>query len=840
MGRRILSVVLSLVMCLTLLPVDALAVENTQETVTVEALSEEEAQQEIPAEETPAEGVSDEESTEETPAEKEEIQTKPRKLLGASEPQEKVPYLAYNETSKEFETAECESYTVMKLGRYGEQTIYSGWYVLDGGTTSGRITVSGDVNFILRNGTDNVFYYGIGLHSGSTLRIYAQPEESGKATGKLSTGGKSDSGGGYSELLTSGAGIGGDYELGSDREDTSCGRLYVYGGILDIRGSQYSAGIGGGQAGNADAGNGGEIYIYGGDVTAQGGEYAAGIGGGSADDDAGNGGSLYVYGGKVTAKGGINAAGIGGGTRSKDPVFGKAGTGGDGGRVVINGGEVIATGGEAKSSNIKSASSGAGIGGGQWGNGGEVTINGGTVTAQGGINAAGIGGGENGTGGSIIISGGTVIAYGGGSHANGATGENGAGIGGGNEGEGANVMISGGHVEAYGGKYGAGIGGGNNKGCGGEVMISGGYVKALGGYCASGIGGGDEGHGGTVTISNAEVYAKGGTNGAGIGGGDYNSAGYVTIKSGSVTAIGGDNAAGIGGGRSDDGDGGEGAGVKISGGTVKAIGGVNGAGIGGGNGGDSGDSDETVEISGGIVEITGGANASAIGAGKGGDNDSSVTVPSDCYVYDYTTQKLIKGQSSTDWSDQFFNKSYIYRHIYKAYSGDPNQDVGPLGVVDYLAYDASTGNFSQKKTNIAEPLSPAGDFLTTGWYVLDADYQTDEITIAGDVHLILENECDLTVLKGIHIPIMSGLTIYGQSTDEALMGTLTATGADECAGIGGTSGLAGSLTINGGKITAYGGTDTLLNSATCENLVKLSKTAFLARFFRIDQDRCQD
>ena len=151
----------------------------------------------------------------------------------------------------------------------------------------------------------------------------------------------------------------------------------------------------------------------------------------------------------------------------------------------------------------------AGIGGEYLASGGTITIHGGNVTATGGGSAAGIGGGkDSGSGGNIIIHGGTVKATGGGLA---------AGIGGGNGGSGGTVTIHGGNVTASGGEDAAGIGGGW-KGSGGTITIHGGSVTATGGDDAAGIGGGWKGSGGTITIHGGSVTATGGGSAAGIGG----------------------------------------------------------------------------------------------------------------------------------------------------------------------------------------------------------------------------------------------------------------------------------------------------------------------------------
>ena len=152
---------------------------------------------------------------------------------------------------------------------------------------------------------------------------------------------------------------------------------------------------------------------------------------------------------------------------------------------------------------------GAGIGGGDSGSGGNITINGGNVTATGGQYAAGIGGGNGGSGGTVTIHGGNVTA---------SSGDSGAGIGGGYSGSGGTITINGGRVKADGGDSGAGIGGGR-RGSGGEITIHGGSVTATGGQDAAGIGGGYDASGGTVTIHGGSVTATGGLSASGIGSG---------------------------------------------------------------------------------------------------------------------------------------------------------------------------------------------------------------------------------------------------------------------------------------------------------------------------------
>gem|GEM_PF-1517609 len=99
--------------------------------------------------------------------------------------------------------------------------------------------------------------------------------------------------------------------------------------------------------------------------------------------------------------------------------------------------------------------------------------------------------------------------------------------------------------------------------------------------------------------------------------------------------------------------------------------------------------------------------------------------------------------------------------------------------------------------------------LSDGWYLASGMVSYDTLTISGsDVHLILEDGCDMTVMSpagaGILVTGADSLTIYAQS---AGTGMLTANGgSDGGAGIGGSGGgNGGAITINGGVVTATGG-----------------------------------
>ena len=137
----------------------------------------------------------------------------------------------------------------------------------------------------------------------------------------------------------------------------------------------------------------------------------------------------------------------------------------------------------------------------------------GSLTCQNCEASAGIGGTRNGACGSVTINGGIITTTG---------GINSAGIGGsGNFGQGfvnGTIQINGGTVKATGGSCAPGIGGGRGRNAG-TIVINGGTVTATGKNGAPGIGGGikesyypganQDGDGGNVSISNATVIANG-------------------------------------------------------------------------------------------------------------------------------------------------------------------------------------------------------------------------------------------------------------------------------------------------------------------------------------------
>lgn len=579
----------------------------------------------------------------------------------------------------------------------------NGWYVAQGEVTIGtddnpqRVTVTGDVHLILTDGCTLTVNGGIQVEKGNSLTIYGQSEQTG-TMGRLIASITEEDASIYHAV------IGGN---GSDTGGNEGGAVTIHGGFVSatatvidfsqsdpdtsqgnnngsFAGDSYGAAIGGGGSETGNGGDGGTITIFGGTVRAES-SCGAGIGGGSGGSGGGGeGGSITISGGTVRAESTIGA-GIGGGSGGSG--------GGDGGKVTISGGAV-----RAESNN------GGGIGGGGDGNGGDAGGNGGTITISGGTvevqsaSGAGIGGGSsafgfssssafqtNGTGGSggtITISGGSVTATTFAGHPGGLFAEMSEGIwagaaigggscGGGSGGSSGTITISGGIVTAIVSsqpapgmdpdvppKYSAGIGNGAGTGVSvvgsSKITISGGTVFAQS-PDGAGIGDGQNNDGSAIVIaiSGGTVEAVS-TNGAGIGGGMIEalsamvnfkktySGGEITISGGSVSAQ-STNGAGIGSGaviydveevserNTPEVNGGE---ITVSGGTVSAQS-VRGAGIGGGNGQVTVGSTVTVDPdaqttpsltlssgSGGTVTISGGTveavSTEGVGIGSGG------------------------------------------------------------------------------------------------------------------------------------------------------------------------------------------------------------------------------
>lgn len=458
-----------------------------------------------------------------------------------------------------------------------------------------------------------------------------------------------------------------------------------------------------------------------------------------------NCGTVIIHGGNVTAKGNAGAAGIGGANKCS------------GGTITINGGIVNVTGGS------DSNGSGAGIGGGYNGASGTITINGGTVTAYADsirpTGGAGIGSGYGGVVNTITINDGTVTATG---------GTYSAGIGSSTGRFGGNIIINGGTVTATGGSgtygSGAGIGGGYSSRGGSNVTINGGTVTANGGRGADGIGAGsNDSSSGTLTLGEGMILYGGSsedpTTPIMYENNDYARFRYMIAKKPTT-------------------------GVSLKPSTPQGI------------------------SVGGVISFTAavtpkGASDSTV---KWRVNDSKVALftDEDCTipVGDNATSVLtVYAKGITAGTDTVTVTSNADSTINASCN---------ITVHDPVTYQEWNGY------TITDAVRPCTDFtllmnrteqitLTTGTYVVDGTVEIPAILVTGNVKLILCDGAKLIVKRGITVNKGNTLNIYAQSSGDN-MGTLTATGYNSYAGIGGRSDKdGGDIYIHGGKVTAKGG-----------------------------------
>ena len=373
--RRILATLLALALCLSLLPMSALAAgaDALGETGPEEAVCTctapcTEGGMNTACPVCGAEGAAPEDCGQSLPQGSGEAKTQPLANEGISLLADTTSAKYLDEKGQE---QTCPSATVVTESdtSWGSDDNAEHWYVVNGDVTIGtRVTVTGDVHLILADGCNLTVNGGINVSEGNSLTIYAQ--STGADMGALTANGAPQS-----------AGIGGgDHDI--------CGTIIINGGIISANAlDNAAAGIGCGWYGKS-----GTIIINGGKVVATSSGYhsGAGIGGCRESDSPVVGPDITINGGEVTATGGNYSAGIGGGWHAV------------GGTITINGGTVTAYGGHR----------GAGIGGGSSGAGGDkIEINGGIITATGGSGGGNaLGGGHSGSGGIITVNGGTILA----------------------------------------------------------------------------------------------------------------------------------------------------------------------------------------------------------------------------------------------------------------------------------------------------------------------------------------------------------------------------------------------------------------------------------------------
>ena len=379
-------------------------------------------------------------------------------------------------------------------------------------------------------------------------------------------------------------------------------------------------------------------------------------------------------------------------------------------------------------------------------------------------------------------------------------------------------------------------------------------AKARDGFNSAGIGGVS----GNITITGGNVTATGsGKNnsgaGAGIGGDGTGASGTITISGGIVRATGGTSdyggGAGIGGGGSSK----SAQEIVITGGVVIAEGGLNGAaGIGGG--GHEGEL-KSISITGGWIQATGhgrfgtdtNGNANAIGGGASKKPADDAAFQNTVIIDGYTKSGTVYGSASLEENAEIpadytltigngktltipegvtltnngtvivENGGTLTNNGTTIWMDTIRGTVSGSGkvVVDtyYLNTDNETTNQQAIPVTTGSTTWGAND-TNEHWYVVQGDVTIGQrVTVNGNVHLILADECNLTVNGGINVSNDNSLTIYAQSAGEN-MGALTAKGSDMKAGIGGNQNQSGgTITINGGTVDAAGGSDATADAA---------------------------
>ena len=740
-----------------------------------------------------------------------------------------IDYLYYDTASSSFVTGTCTSYVLVTDNNDSANSVRwenGGWYVVRGNVTvNNTILVLGDVHLILTDRSALTVNGHIQVEDSRKLTIYAQTTAL-SSVGRLTVTASENC-----------AGIGGGH-FGD------CGTINIHGGWITATGGEDASGIGGGYEGD-----GGNVTVYGGTIRADGGAHATGIGSGnSLFKYTREAGSVTVYGGSVSAFGGDNAAGIGG--------CGYC----DGATVVVYGGSVSANGGAF----------GAGIGGGDHGDGGTFLQYGGYVSAT-GDGGAGVGGGYEGDGFiddyKFGFYGGTLKALGRAYHAE-VTGSRhavGAGMSGGDHGHvffgndlifidcetnlpvedsysinwksyftgRAYVYVSAQTLDGFPFDYQVNFADGTSetRTCTDYTYLhndvpiwrDGWYVMTGVGSVPNGISVQGDAHliltndchltlGGSIIIDDGcslTIYAQPVGEGMGnlgkltVNGSAYISSaiggsGDVIIQGGEIEANGGNYGAGIGGlynGQEDN------ISVTIYSGIVKATGSSGAAGIGGSYQG----SGCRLTIYGGSICATGGYYFSkyyrGIGAGSSITDNGSIRIGDGLDVIDNTTGNVIdRGFAQADWIDVLSGTTVDFSVVPASTEREP---------VSYVYYDTESGAYKNGVCDTYDFINKNSRSLTSGWYVLgESGTLANVLTVDGDVHLILKDNCTLTTNEyGIRVTEGNSLTIYAQSAGSNA-GKIIADASDtqHSSGIGGASGVGGGvLVIHGGNITAKGG-----------------------------------
>ena len=355
------------------------------------------------------------------------------------------------------------------------------------------------------------------------------------------------------------------------------------------------------------------------------------------------------------------------------------------------------------------------------------------------------------------------------------------------------------------------------------TLGTGALIASTGSDQAAAIGSGKNQAAGTIVINGGAVTAKGNW-GAGIGSGDVGTCGSVIIHEGCVIASGNNGSAGIGGGAYTDG-----GAVTITGGYVKATGssydgtysGVTWSqatpGIGPGRPRPNGEHlyPGTVVITGGTVVAVAGTpdttrqkvySAQAIGVNLA--DESEVTAESLALgaVRAYAPNGVKTPAAAADRRKACRDTTSVRIEACRDHPVDNEGLCRYCGGLPY--HDPTDEKWPEKACIVFTEVTGSTTSFSGGWYAVRSRSNVKisaRIRFSGETHLILADGAKLEAADGITVAESGSLTIWSQTEGTGELTSKTGTSAN--AGIGGSSGTAGQVTINGGIISAAGGED---------------------------------
>ena len=298
-----------------------------------------------------------------------------------------------------------------------------------------------------------------------------------------------------------------------------------------------------------------------------------------------------------------------------------------------------------------------------------------------------------------------------------------------------------------------------------------------------------------------KLYASNSSSDAAIGGdvSFYSETnGPITINGGRIEARSSGSGSAIGGGWNA-----PGGPVAINGGVVSAYATGGGAAIGGGS--DTYGYGGTVEIAGGSVTAISAAGA-AIGGGSGNSDHGTLTIAP-------KSGRLVSASSGDDaeHARALTGSPFLSGASVQVPSDEMGMSYFSCSTTKLLTVSHLDENGVERTRTDCLPVVAGDEQWKDGWYAVDSNVSVERrVVVDGDVNLILTDGKALNVKGGIEVTKGNSLTIYAQSTDEATMGSLTATtrnsGFADCAAIGGSAAEdtadAGTIAIYGGAVTA--------------------------------------